>query len=135
MKANSLSFRLLASSTLIALVLLLSAAFLLNALFQQALERNFDQRLRAALDGILANVELTPDGTPKLQGPIADTRFSLPLSGWYWQVSAADKPGILLSSGSLLEQRLVVPSNVLQLRDRTALPAFHRLIAKASNCG
>ena len=124
MKANSLSFRLLASSTLIALVLLLSAAFLLNALFQQALERNFDQRLRAALDGILANVELTPDGTPKLQGPIADTRFSLPLSGWYWQVSAADKPGILLSSGSLLEQRLVVPSNVLQLRDGDGIASF-----------
>ena len=124
MKANSLSFRLLASSTLIALVLLLSAAFLLNALFQQALERNFDQRLRAALDGILANVELTPDGTPKLQGPIADTRFSLPLSGWYWQVSAADKPGILLSSGSLLEQRLVVPSNVLQLRDSDGIASF-----------
>ncbi|MDE2444781.1 MAG: sensor histidine kinase [Alphaproteobacteria bacterium] len=124
MRVNSLSFRLLASSALIAIVLLAVAAFLLNALFQQALERNFDQRLKAALDGILANVELKPDGTPRLQGPIADIRFSLPLSGWYWQVSLPDAPTTLLASGSLLEQHIAVPKEALSKRDSEGTASF-----------
>ena len=124
MRVNSLSFRLLASSALIAIVLLAVAAFLLNALFQQALERNFDQRLKAALDGILANVELKADGTPKLQGPIADTRFSLPLSGWYWQVSSIDKHERLLASDSLLEQHIAVPDAALSKRDADGVASF-----------
>ncbi len=124
MRVNSLSFRLLASSSLIAVVLLALAAFLLNALFQQALERNFDQRLKAALDGILANVELSSDGTPKLQGPIADTRFSLPLSGWYWQVTVPGKPAILLASESLLEQHIAVPELAMKQRDSDRIASF-----------
>ena len=124
MRVNSLSFRLLASSALIAIVLLAAAAFLLNTLFQQALERNFDQRLKAALDGILANVELTADGTPRLQGPIADTRFSLPLSGWYWQVSSTDKRERLLASDSLLEQNIAVPNAALGKRDAEGVASF-----------
>jgi signal transduction histidine kinase len=124
MRANSLSFRLLTSSALIAIVLLAAAAFLLNALFQQALERNFDQRLKAALDGILANVELQADGVPRLQGPIADTRFSLPLSGWYWQVSSTEKNERLLASDSLLEQKIVVPAAALDKRDSDGVASF-----------
>jgi signal transduction histidine kinase len=124
MRVNSLSFRLLTSSALIAIVLLAAAAFLLNALFQQALERNFDQRLKAALDGILANVELKTDGTPQLQGPIADTRFSLPLSGWYWQVSSTETNKRLLASDSLLEQNIVVPDAALNKRDSDGVASF-----------
>jgi signal transduction histidine kinase len=124
MRVNSLSFRLLTSSALIAIVLLAVAAFLLNALFQQALERNFDQRLKAALDGILANVELKTDGTPQLQGPIADTRFSLPLSGWYWQVSSTVTNQRLMASDSLLEQKIDVPDAALSKRDGDGVASF-----------
>jgi signal transduction histidine kinase len=107
MKFNSLAFRLIASSAAIALVLLLAAAFLINDLFYQALERNFDARLRAVMDGLIANVELSADGTPSMIQPLADSRFALPMSGWYWQVK---KPGgdetQILTSESLLEKRL-----------------------------
>jgi signal transduction histidine kinase len=106
MRVNSLAFRLLASSTAIALVLLVSASLLLNAIFQQALERNFDLRLKAALDGILANVALSDDGQIKLQGPVADARFALPLSGWYWQVNGPANGTRVLASPSLLDQQL-----------------------------
>ena len=87
MRTNSLSFRLIFTSAVVAIVLLVSAAFLLAYLFQSAVERNFDARLRAILDGLLANVELGTDGAPGMEGQIADPRFSIPLSGWYWQVS------------------------------------------------
>ena len=86
MRANSLSLRLILSSALVSVVLLAAAALLLASLFSAALERNFDARLRAVLDGLLANVELGEDGAPALSQQLADTRFSLPLSGWYWQV-------------------------------------------------
>lgn len=124
MRANSLAFRLIASSAAVALVLLVVAAFLLNTLFQQALERNFDQRLRATLDGMLANVELSPQGAPRLQGPISDNRFTLPLSGWYWQITAPDTSSNDLASGSLLEQRITPPAEALAKRDRDGVASF-----------
>ncbi len=103
MTRNSLAFRLIASSAAIAIVLLLASAFILNSLFHQALERNFDARLRAVMDGVIANVELQGDGTPALSSPLADARFSIPMSGWYWQVA---KPGgdqtEILTSESML---------------------------------
>ena len=86
MRRKSLSFRLLLTSATIAIVLLVIAGVLLAYLFQQAIERNFDARLRAVLDGLPASLELAEDGTPSLTGQISDTRFTLPWSGWYWQV-------------------------------------------------
>lgn len=124
MRANSLWFRLIASSAGMAIILLATAAFLLNAIFQQALERNFDQRLRASLDGILAAVELGSDGKPQLQTPLADTRFALPLSGWYWQISAADSNTKLAASPSLLEEQLTPPETALIIRDKDGVAAF-----------
>jgi signal transduction histidine kinase len=124
MRANSLSFRLIASSALVAIVLLLSAGVLLNGLFQQALERNFDQRLRSTLDGLLANVELNESGVPQLQGPISDNRFTLPLSGWYWQISLPTKTVAELKSSSLLEKNIEVDPTHLQTRDAEGVASF-----------
>jgi signal transduction histidine kinase len=126
MTRKSLAFRLIASSAAIALVLLLAAAVLLNSLFHQALERNFDERLRAVLDGIIANVEVNEEGMPSLTSPIADTRFSLPQSGWYWQVA---KPGgdetQIITSESLLEKRLRPSAVDLAGRDAEGIATFY----------
>ncbi len=124
MRTNSLWFRLITSSAVLSIVLLATAAFLLNTVFHQALERNFDQRLRSGLDGVLANVELNPDGKPQLQSPVADTRFSLPLSGWYWQISEINTSAKIASSSSLLEQQLEPPADVLSARDKDGIAAF-----------
>lgn len=114
MRPSSLSSRLILSSALVSIVLLAATGVLLASLFAAALERNFDQRLRSVLDGILANVEVTADGAPKLSSAIVDPRFGLPLSGWYWQVVPLDAgQGTRdLASGSLLEQRLSAPAGV-----------------------
>jgi signal transduction histidine kinase len=124
MRANSLSFRLIASSAVVAIVLLLSAGLLLNTLFQQALERNFDSRLRSTLDGLLANVELSEKGVPQLQGPISDNRFTLPLSGWYWQISLPSKMQAEIKSSSLLEKYLEVDASHLKTRDEDGVASF-----------
>jgi signal transduction histidine kinase len=126
MRLNSLAFRLMASSAIVSIVLLVAAALLLSSLFQTALERNFDARLRAVLDGLLGNVELTEEGAPAMQVQLADTRFSLPLSGWYWQVTAPpgkDLPD--LASESLLEKRLTPPGNAFGKRDSEGIARFY----------
>lgn len=126
MRSNSLSFRLILSSAIVSIVLLASAGLLLAGLFSAALERNFDARLRAVLDGLLANVELNTDGVPVLDQQLADTRFSLPLSGWYWQIEPPPGKNITdLASDSLLEQRLKPEAGMLASRDKDGIASFY----------
>ena len=86
MRPNSLSFRLSASAAAISLVFLVIAGLLLLYIFKVAVERNFDSRLQAILDGLLASVELNESNAPIINAELADTRFRLPSSGWYWLV-------------------------------------------------
>ncbi len=125
MKPKSLAFRLMLTSGLIAGAMLLLAAYVLNNLFQQAIERNFDARLRAVMDGVIGNVELNAEGAPVMTGSIADTRFSLPMSGWYWQVTSdSNDASDTLVSESLLEKRLQPAPNLLASRGADGIAAF-----------
>jgi len=132
MRSNSLWFRLLASSAVISAVLLLTAAFLLNAIFVHALERNFDQRLRSAMDGLLASIDISANGKPVLQSQLDDTRFTLPLSGWYWQVRNTTSGETYLASPSLLEQ-LIPTANNETSTDGSGLFAYSAQDAKGTN--
>ncbi len=115
---NSLAFRLAASAATVSLVLLVAAGILLGYLFREAVERNFDARLQAVLDGLLANIELTQTGNLNLSGALADTRFNLPLSGWYWQVVSLGADRRIMVSPSLLEQRLDIGDIAAVPRDK-----------------
>ncbi len=118
---NSLSFRLAASAATVSLVLLVAAGILLGYLFREAVERNFDARLQAVLDGLLASVELGTDSQLTMPGALADTRFKLPLSGWYWQVTALGQPRREMVSASLLEQRLDLGDIAAMPRDKAGV--------------
>ncbi len=125
MRVNSLSFRLTASAAAVSIVLLVVAGLLLINLFSSAVERNFDARLQAVLDGLLANVEVAENQELKIQGQIADTRFRLPLSGWYWQVTPVEeKSQVGLTSPSLLEARLKPAPGDLAERDASDIARF-----------
>lgn len=125
MRVNSLSFRLTASAAAVSVILLAVAGLLLINLFSTAVERNFDARLQAVLDGLLANVEIDQNKQLKIQGEIADTRFRLPLSGWYWQVTPVDGASkIALVSPSLLEGQLKPTQTQLTKRDEADIARF-----------
>lgn len=124
MRTNSLSFRLTVSAALVALVLLVLSALMLGQLFQQALQRNFDARLRAVLDGLAANVELKPDGSPFMTGALADTRFQLPESGWSWQVTPPEPGQTKLLSASLLDKPWQINASLMQKRDADGIAGF-----------
>jgi signal transduction histidine kinase len=132
MNNNSLAFRLMVSAALVAVILLALAAVLLNQLFQSALERNFDARLRAAIDALSANVEPGTDGTPILIGTLADNRFAIADSGWYWQVVAPKEGGRPLLSASRLGEPLPVAAADRQKRDENRIAAFSMLDEKGT---
>ena len=60
-----------------------------------------------------------------MDGELADTRFTLPLSGWYWQVTPPEGKGADLASASLLEQRLAPAPKDLAERDSDGIAHFY----------
>jgi signal transduction histidine kinase len=111
MRPNSLAFRLFASAATWTLVVIPAAAILLVSLYKQALERNFDARLNVYLTSLVASS--TADQTTELKEPaqLGEPVFTIPFSGWYWQIKPLDgavRP--LYVSDSLLDQQLKLPS-------------------------
>ena len=124
MQTNSLSFRLTVSAAIISLVLLLAAGLMLGQLFQQALQSSFDARLRAVLEGLAANVELQPDGSPFMTGAVADARFQLPESGWSWQVTPPVAGQKNLTSASLLDKPWRIDAKLEATRSPDGIAGF-----------
>jgi signal transduction histidine kinase len=126
MRRNSLAFRLTASAGVVSFIMFLAAGILLADLFRAAVERNFDARLEAVLDGLLASVEIKDETTPAMTAALADTRFSIPLSGWYWQVTpmGTSQPQGLVSQ-SLLDQRLTPDPSALAERNQIGVARFY----------
>lgn len=124
MRSNSLSLRLTVSAAVVSLVLLALASVVLSELFQQALVRNFDARLRAVLDSLSANVFPGEDGAPQLTGNMADTRFTLPESGWNWQVIPPKPDQKPLVSPSLLDKPILPDTKLLGQRDAEQIASF-----------
>jgi len=119
MRPNSLAFRLFASAAAWTLVVLPVTAFLLLSLYRQAVERSFDARLNVYLTSLIVYLtsliaSTTAEGasTPKAPANLGEPVFTIPFSGWYWQIKplegAAERP--LFVSDSLLDQQLKLPS-------------------------
>ncbi|MDP4822785.1 MAG: HAMP domain-containing histidine kinase, partial [Aestuariivirgaceae bacterium] len=133
MRRNSLAFRLTASAGVASLILFLVAGLLLADLFRAAVERNFDARLEAVLDGLLASVDIQDETTPAMSAALADTRFSFPLSGWYWQVTPVGGAGPDgLVSQSLLDQRLKPDPSALAERNAAGVARFYLTDSKGT---
>ena len=126
MRRNSLAFRLVATSAGWSVIILAIAGLLISSLFRSAVERAFDERLVLTLDGLLANIEFDDDGELSEAESLGDTRYILPLQGWYWQVSiVADPDAPDVRSVSLLEKRLAFPSTAFGSRDANGLSRFY----------
>ena len=126
MRRNSLAFRLISSAAVWSVIVLLFTGITLSSLFRSAVERNFDARLQAYLDGLIANIELNESGALTEAGSVGDARFDLPLSGWYWQVGArgAD-PSTMLTSRSLLDQTLALDKSATDNATAWQLKRFY----------
>ena len=111
MRFNSLAFRLFASSAAWTLVVLPATAFLLVSIYRTAVERNFDARLNVYMTSLVASSTAGGARQPQEPAALGEPVFTIPFSGWYWQVKAldgSDRP--LYVSDSLLDQQLNLPS-------------------------
>ncbi|HLY06033.1 MAG TPA: sensor histidine kinase [Rhizomicrobium sp.] len=94
-KLDSLAARLIAAAAVWTLLGLLVGGYALSGLFRSAVEADFDARLRADLDEMIAAAEPTSGGGLSLQGRFTDPRFERVYSGWYWQITPEGPKGPL----------------------------------------
>ena len=83
---RTLTFRVVAFSSIWAMIALVVIATVISTLFRQVSERGFDNVLSAHLFNLIASVSATEEGMLVGSPNLGDLRFSEPLSGWYWSV-------------------------------------------------
>ncbi len=99
MKRGSIAFRLFWLSAGWLIVAMLATAFLLTDLYSRALDRDLTESLEFNISSLVAQtLETTAPAAPEID--LADTRFSRPTSGWYWQIR--DQNGGLINFSASL---------------------------------
>ena len=106
----SLRLRLALAGALAILLALGLAALGLAQLFGAHVERRATAEMSVQLDQVIAGLDRGPEGLD-LARPPADPRFSVPYSGFYWQIEEA---GRLERSRSLWDATLDLPADTLQ---------------------
>lgn len=86
---RSLAFRVIAFSTVWAILALIVIFTLITTLYRQASERGFDSLLSAHLFNLIGSVGISNTGALTGSPDLGDLRFSEPKSGWYWSVQPA----------------------------------------------
>lgn len=113
MRTNSLAFRLFVAAAAWALVVLPITGFVLVSVYRNAVERSFDSRLNAYLTTLVANAATSRDTAGSRLPSLGEPLFSLPFSGWYWQITPLGQTETsLLTSESLLDQRITLPRSL-----------------------
>lgn len=102
-RTSSLAFRVIAFSTIWALVALVVIATIISALFRQASERGFESLLTAHLFNLISSVGVGDGGALTGAPNLGDLRFTVPRSGWYWAVEPVSGVSGQLASLSLVE--------------------------------
>lgn len=106
---NSIRFRLWSAATISILIALAVAGVGLRYLFELNVERRVVSELTVDLNDLIGATAYGPDGRLSVRSALADPRFSIPLSGHYWQVEAVG-PGNLVRSRSLWDATLALPA-------------------------
>jgi signal transduction histidine kinase len=85
-RLHSLTVRVLAYSTIWALIGLLILGFVISNLYAAGAERNMQDLLRTQLYSVVNSISVNPTDK-SLQGdpPMNDLAFQQPASGWYWE--------------------------------------------------
>ena len=89
---------------------LLGAFLLIAQLLEDFVTDRFDAETLAIADSLIGQLEVDDDRVELDDTPL-DVRFTLPLSGWYWQVTAGN--ATVARSPSLLDGRLTGPAGDL----------------------
>ncbi len=83
---RSVTFRVVAFSTLWAVIALVAISAVIAALYRQTAERGFESLLSAHLFNLIGSVGMSDNGRLTGSPDLGDLRFSIPNSGWYYSV-------------------------------------------------
>lgn len=121
MRTDSLAFRLAVGALIWISGALTISGFMLAAIFDDHLERNFERRIQVLLDSLIAQAELQ-NGRIVLTGALGEPLFDRrPNPGWYYQISAPDGT-VVLKSRSLFLETLDIPLSEATRQRRLTLP-------------
>ncbi|RIA54965.1 ATP-binding protein [Dichotomicrobium thermohalophilum] len=112
MTRNSLAFRLSAAAAACILLILPATGVVLVSVYRGAIEDSFDGRLNTYVKYLIGSTFRAEEGL-RLEAPetLGEPLFSLPASGWYWQIAPANGEGEpLLKSASLVSESLALPT-------------------------
>src|SRR5260370_14331357 len=102
MRASSLALRLFLSATAWTVVILVATGIILSSIYQEAVEGSFDRRLSVYLRTLVADVAAPQQSADRGPPTLGEPLFELPLSGWYWQITALEaRNPVIRSSRSL----------------------------------
>lgn len=95
-----------------ALLAALSAGVILTSLFRTSAEESFDGQLDMVLKMLVGELATQLFSSEELSRPgsLGQPRFELPLSGWYWTVSRANKDDLVFASLSLGGENFTIES-------------------------
>jgi signal transduction histidine kinase len=102
---RSLAVRVIAFSTVWAMLALVVIATIITTLYRDASERGFNSLLSAHLFNLIGSVGVSDDGRLTGSPDLGDLRFSEPNSGWYWSVTPVSDD----LSGSLQSPSMTQP--------------------------
>lgn len=105
---DSIRLRLLALSTLLIGAALVIGYLVIAAILEDFITGRFDAEANTVAEALIAGAHLSETGRLQAGPPPADSRFSMPLTGWYWQLS---QNGITVAkSPSLFDNLLETPA-------------------------
>lgn len=85
-RMRSLALRVVTLSTLWVIIALVVVATLIQSLYRDATERNFQRLLSAHLYSLVGAVSLTPEGELYGRPELGEIRYASAETGWYWSV-------------------------------------------------
>ena len=113
MPGSSLARRFFLLSALWGALSLAVAGFVIVTVYRASVERAFDERLSVHLKTLVGAFAAQSEAGGGFRAPegLAEPRFALPLSGWYWVVRATGDDHVVVASPSLTGEVLRLPSD------------------------
>ncbi len=124
---DSLRLRLLLAVSLWVLMGIAAIWFSAVGIFSRHVEQSYHEELEVHVRELGGLTEVAADGAIILTRPLSDPRYAEPLSGFYWQVTAAGREPLRSQSmtrGSLNEEIAHSPEILHRLNDGPTGPAI-----------
>ncbi|WP_084439762.1 sensor histidine kinase [Erythrobacter dokdonensis] len=125
--AGSLRLRFLLAVTLWVILGIAAIWFSAVSIFSRHVEQSYHEELEVHVRELGRLTEIAPDGMIVLTRPLSDPRYDVPLSGFYWQVTADGRAPLRspsMTRGSLEEDIAHSPEILHRLENGPTGPAI-----------